>query len=566
MLNQRTPLICLVTSFLAIGLFTVSACQVEDEEGPVQFFSAGETAELSFSEGSESYLVAAFSTAEAGDAIDFSIERSTSNSTASEIQEVRIGAPGSNRHQFGRAASERQRQRWLGRLRREAWTYQQRRDLAAQGAFRHLRRAMMDPADPLGVSIMALTDGCGGCGTAEVCHGSCTSNPQLEIPVMASPIETETTTMVVAKKGTVAAILVEQGLTIPTNEIDALLETFETKIYPRSLSLFGSPPLEEGGEQLAYDRNGDGLIWLVISEKPFASGSSSGEDGSVGFFSPHDFTDDSTSNQADILYIIPPDDFDNPIDTIYPILAHELQHLLSYSNKVYRRQVNDSGTGQAEALWLDEGLSHFAEDACGFGAQNVTLLDQEIVSFDQTSMFSGEDSLARRAMAMTYVRYLFEQKGSVTYGEDGSIGDAGGAAWLQGLHNSASTGTAVITETAPEQFSDFRDVFRNWTAVLALDGREITQDSRYTYDPLVADPVGSETIGVKIRGARTDFEGEEIVLEGPIENDLEEDIVEDFIPSGSVKYFRVTGLNGTAQITVQSEDPSVEFAIIALQQ
>ena len=82
----------------------------------------------------------------------------------------------------------------------------------------------------------------------------------------------------------------------------------------------------------------------------------------VGFFVPTDFAEregddpEPNSNEADILYALPPGSWDTTLVGIHRIMAHELQHVLSFAVKVRRAQAN-GGQGALEALWLDEGQS-----------------------------------------------------------------------------------------------------------------------------------------------------------------------------------------------------------------
>jgi hypothetical protein len=77
----------------------------------------------------------------------------------------------------------------------------------------------------------------------------------------------------------------------------------------------------------------------------------------AGYFTPDDMETGTFSNKRDMLYIdIEPGLLD--MDALYCTIAHELQHLISYSNTVLK-------TGREQDLWINEGLSTAAEYVYG---------------------------------------------------------------------------------------------------------------------------------------------------------------------------------------------------------
>ncbi|MCC6746156.1 MAG: hypothetical protein IT371_00770 [Deltaproteobacteria bacterium] len=510
--------------------------------GIVIFKKAGESAEASFDKGDESFLVLPYFPSEStAEAIDYAIKVTSPTS-------VKTFALRHTPSQPMRVTNPALWARWQDRLAAESWA----RSLAqnvVRGPFNVLRKpgSMNQPMASCTLSSQ--------CKDTEVCQaGTCTGTPTIKVEKFATTSKTKTITTKLMKKGKLAAILVDDQDTVQDGELTALLDAFEKIIYPRDVALFGNPPLKAGSAQLSSDRNADGLVWLVLTSKV-------SERKSVGFFAASDFDDvksDATSNEADILYVLPPSTKD-PLKNVYPILAHELQHLLGFGNKAYRAKLA-GGQAALEALWLDEGLSHFAEDACGYGGENVTLLDQELFpTFSDHSLFSGKDSMGLRALALTFVRWLFEQKGGVTYPTGGTelIADKGGAAWLKKVHASAKIGTAVIGET----FGDPKEAFDHWLAAVALDGRGVTDYVRWNYQALVEDPLTKNTIGLKIRGKRRDATGAEVELKGPIEAALA-GAKEDTIKPATSSFFLLSGQKGKVTISVTSKEAGFRFAVV----
>jgi len=102
------------------------------------------------------------------------------------------------------------------------------------------------------------------CGAGQVCHdGACTATVTIDTAKFASG----TITTTVQRKGQNAAILVDDSVTVESTDLDAILDKFDNLIYARDVVAFGNPPLKDGEPTLSSDKNGDGLVWLVITPK-----------------------------------------------------------------------------------------------------------------------------------------------------------------------------------------------------------------------------------------------------------------------------------------------------------
>jgi len=511
--------------------------------GVVVFKNAGESAEADFSSGSE-FLIVPYSVSDiSATGIAFEIKITTGGGgadagVASQTFPVRLPP-----RRPLRETNPKLWAKWQQRLAVEAWT----RSVAEQAAARLTRNPTGLDHPIAGATCKKSSE----CDPDEVCDanaGKCVNELTLKTDFATTD---KTITAVVKKKGSIAAVLVDKADTVADQNVTDILEKFEKVIHPRDVSFFGDPELTSGSGIRSSDRNGDGMVWLVLTSKVQ-------DKKAVGFFVATDFGEDAASNKADILYV---DSAAKP-DDAYGIMAHEFQHLLNYGAKVYRPSKN-GGQGGLEALWLDEGQAHFAEDACGFGGENVVLLNQEVfASLSDTALFeTSKDGLAMRGMALTFVRYLFEQKGGVSYESTGSIKDNGGAAFLQGLHNSSKQGTAAVSELATPQFKDFKEVFDYWVTAIALDGRGVTTYPKYVYQELVDDPVGGAKIGMKIRGTRKDHTGADVNLLGPLEEEISKD-QSGTIPNATAKYYLLKSGTGKVSITVSCQDADFRFAVI----
>src|SRR4029079_8642217 len=149
-------------------------------------------------------------------------------------------------------------------------------------------------------------------------------------------------------------------------EFASIATTFDTLVDPLDRGAFGDPTDIDGDGHriLLYTRTGNELT-------------PSGSEGVVeGFFNPRDlFPTQSTatlqacagSNFAEMFYLLVPD----PTGTIngnvrtktavtqssIAVVAHEYQHLINAARRLY---VNDAD--DFEEVWLNEGLSHIAEE------------------------------------------------------------------------------------------------------------------------------------------------------------------------------------------------------------
>ena len=503
--------------------------------------SAGESVEADFS-AAGSYLVVPYSVSTvAADSIDFTITVTGGGSTTSITRTLR--QPRASLQQRKPALYAR----WQARMAVERWTRSQ--------AERAALMKMLAP-NPSGMTHHAAGASCklsSECKATEVCAGgACSASVTIKVKEFA---KVDTIKAQVKARGKVAAVLVDSADTVSASAVSSLLKAFEETIYKRDVALFGNPKLQSSGAALASDRNGDGLVWLVLTKR------TSDKLKAVGFFNAMDFTGGANSNKADILYV--DSSSTSKLKSVYPILAHEFQHLLNFAVKKYKPEVN-GGSGALEALWLDEGQAHFAEDACGYGGENVTVLDeQSFPDFGDASVFytsKTNDTLAYRAMAYLFVQYLFEQQGGVSYSSDGGISDKGGAAFLKRLHTTSKQGTGALDQALGKSY---KAAFDSWIAALALDGRGISSYGAYNYKALTTDPVTGNSIGLKVRGSRKDNDGKMVKLTGPTEESLAAD-TDESVSNGSAKFYELKGTSGKKTIKVTSKASDFRFALIKL--
>lgn len=271
---------------------------------------------------------------------------------------------------------------------------------------------------------------------------------------------------------------------------------FTTADYQRYAAKFDTLiyPLDEGAFGAATDIDNNGRIGIIFT-RAVNELTPRGSSSYVGGFT---FSRDlfpvattsradgcATSNQGEYFYALAPD----PAGVVngnrrtagfvdsatVPVLAHELQHLINASRKIY---INTAATA-FEDRWLDEGLAHTAEellfyreagsgprlnlDSTAIRARNATLAAfnddmsgnagryrSYLVAPSISSPYASDDSLSTRGAAWSWLRYLADQKftgvtrnpsADIELSGPGSVaapGGATGAEYYATLVNSAA--------------------------------------------------------------------------------------------------------------------------------
>ena len=245
---------------------------------------------------------------------------------------------------------------------------------------------------------------------------------------------------------------------------------FDDEIYPRNVGAFGSPSDEDG--------NGRVIILLsptvnsLTTDEIFAEGARI-----VGFFFGIDLLHDPVSNpfgnDAEIFYSIVPDPNavfgaapsetgDDYVELVAGVAAHEFEHMISFNWHVCRDISPCQNRGQAESLWLDEGLAHMAEAINGRDFQNLLRATLFLATPGQTTLVGGGDALDERGASYLFVQYMVDRFGEEVLGR---LVREAGLAGLTGISN-----VDVATDVA------FVFLFHQWASTLLLDGPAIDND------------------------------------------------------------------------------------------
>lgn len=286
--------------------------------------------------------------------------------------------------------------------------------------------------------------------------------------------------------GSYVAFYVDKRVTtemLSAAEVDGLCRQFDDTVSKEE-SLFGS----------LSDVNKDGKVVVLLTPQVNKLGALGG--GIVtGFFNATDLYPASQSNAAsnhmEILYIMVPDpkgEYGSAVsksfamsNLIPAVLPHELQHAINYNQHVF---VNK---GSSEEAWLNEGMSHLAEDLMGQNQENPSRYALYLQNPSAYPLVTAKSpGLATRGGAYLFLRYLYEQAENPK-------------SFLAKMLQSGTTGVRGI-EVAfggrAGDFDQFGEFFLRWSAALAMTDRGVSQDRRFTYQPRVADSATGKLSGV----------------------------------------------------------------------
>lgn len=404
------------------------------------------------------------------------------------------------------------------------------------------------------------------CGETALCiipegqtDGTCESQLSLKY-ALESTQSPETISATVRKVGSSVAIVVddEDASKVSDEAADTLIERFENHIAPLDHAFFGNPAQK--------DRDGNGVTILLMTSKlrnisTALAGVFFSDDMRPTSQAPH-------SNAADMLYLQPPG-ADVNLDQLSGTIAHEYQHILNYTSKVIVNQ-----NAEPETVWLDEGLSTFAEDVAGYGEDSfkniIVYLEQapftSLTGFGTLHGNAGDaDSNERRGMAHLMVRYLFEGAGGATFADGpGSSTDKGGIARVKQLVESGDTGFDVLKAGAggrnlPTLLGDFlTTVGVDGTGLECIPGIGYEGTSPVAYTGFVR--------GVRLRGSVTTPGGMTLRFMGPRTDPFENAEDVDFPLNGGD--FRTVQLSADGRADIRlggpAEDIDATFRVIAL--
>ncbi len=275
------------------------------------------------------------------------------------------------------------------------------------------------------------------------------------------------------------------GLT--QSDLDSLASLFNARLYAIDTTAFG--------RESDIDSNNAVIVLMTDVVNKLVSRSLCHQSGFIaGFFFGADidpaFKNDSRVNHGEVFYSIVADPDStlscahsvSQLRTIVPVtFIHEFQHMISYNQHVLVAGNSPQDT------WLDEGMSHFAEELGGrsflpgdqASFSNFVIGDLfnaysylDSTAFHFLAFSSGIGSLAERGAAWLFVRYFADQ-----FAADTSF--AAVAALTRGLEESGLHGGAAITAAAGTPFTTLVERWALANYVSDLPGFGAPPELRY---------------------------------------------------------------------------------------
>lgn len=260
-----------------------------------------------------------------------------------------------------------------------------------------------------------------------------------------------------------------EGPNVPDGLIDEIGDRFDDQTYDVDRAAFGG--------ETDVDANGRVIVLMTATVNALNTESSVAQGGILsGFFFGIDLLFHPTlnpfSNDAEIFYSVVPDpdkEFgaaeiggDEVAGFLDGVLAHEFQHMINAGQRLEKNAA-------FEVVWLDEGLSHYAETLNGVSFAGSTDLQNSLRSAlwlqkpYAHSVVANDDNLEQRGAAWLLVAYLVGH-----YGE-GILRDlvAGPLTGIPNVENAADT--------------SFQFLFYRFTAALLLDGQGMATDPFFDF-------------------------------------------------------------------------------------
>ncbi len=331
---------------------------------------------------------------------------------------------------------------------------------------------------------------------------------------------------------------------VKVETLEEFAQLFEDVVQPREHFFWGSES----------DVNGDGRVTMLFSHLVNQSGA-------YAFVTSCDLQDQDVcgfSNEQETIYVAIPDPEEkiNSPTAYAELIAHEFNHSIYF----YRKFLLNEITGEAENIYVTEGMSGLAQDLTGYnrGNQFVAMAGMtEIGSVSLPDMHrytpgAGYDESrdgALRGASYLFLRYLFDQAGGEIMDEAGNFEASCGSQLLHNWINSPLTMPDLAVEATGLPYDELA---ANWFTALALSNRPaggalLPVSPVFSYLPVTTDPVTGNQRGFNLWGNIMGF----MPLHGPTVQPIE--AADGVLREGGVEYFEVTATKpGPISITIDS--------------
>lgn len=239
-------------------------------------------------------------------------------------------------------------------------------------------------------------------------------------------------------------------------DLDQLGALFDDYLYPADTVAFGRES----------DINGDGHVAILITDAVNDLTPDCGQGRVIGYFFGNDLENAQGSNHREIFYAFAPKPATSgctavtrarTLASLPPTLIHEFQHMISYNQHVILRG------GFDEDLWLNEGMSHFAEElgarvvpdalcpasaSCFSQFMSGNLSNAYDYLDDPPGNFliaprSGTGTLAERGAAWLFLRWAADHFSATELG----------TSFTRALEQTASFGSANVENATGQSFA-----------------------------------------------------------------------------------------------------------------
>jgi len=254
---------------------------------------------------------------------------------------------------------------------------------------------------------------------------------------------------------------IENGVSYNHNDLAALVEAFENRIYPTVREFFGS--------EWSPGVDGDEHLYILYFK---GMGSASGYFSSADEVHPlaHEYSN------AHEIFFLSADSVDLGGEYAYGVLAHEFQHMIHWYGD------------RNEETWMNEGFSDVAMFLNGYdigGNDRAFVQDPDL----QLNTWPSEGKIPHYGASFLFLTYFLDQ-----YGEDATKALV---AHPQNGFASIDLVLAELGETDPSRgrTPTAADVFQDWTVASYLQDPDVG-DGRFDYSnyPSAPNPNETETV------------------------------------------------------------------------
>ena len=262
--------------------------------------------------------------------------------------------------------------------------------------------------------------------------------------------------------------------TLTQGDYDSLVTVFDQRIYGVDTAAFGQPSDRDLNDVVMVLMTPQ-INRLVTAQACLATGFV------AGYFFGNDLAPaldaNPNYNKGEVFYTIVPDptgqyscshSISRVKQLIPPVFVHELQHMISFN---YHVLIPGNSTTQTEVVWLNEALSHYAEELAGrtyLPGDNATF--SAYVTGNVRNAYAymsgtgdnflvyifGQGTLAERGAGWLFVRFLVDQLAA----------DTSMAAWNAVTRNLVQTTDLGITNIEGNTGVPFEQTVTHWALAL----------------------------------------------------------------------------------------------------